>query len=47
LKRIADGMVLVAIDSLRRALPGVDENDSAITEYIDVLTRAPRRRDPQ
>jgi hypothetical protein len=39
LKRIADGMVLVGMDSLRRALPGVDENDSAITEYVDLLTR--------
>jgi hypothetical protein len=39
LKRVADGKTVVQLDSLRRALPGEDENDSAITEYIDVMTR--------
>ena len=39
LRRAAEGRVLVVIDSLRRSLPGIDENDSAISRYIDVMTK--------
>lgn len=38
-KRAVDGCAIAVIDSLRRALPGEDENDSGITRYMDVLTR--------
>jgi hypothetical protein len=34
-----DGCAFAVVDSLRRASPGVDENDSRITEYLDRLTR--------
>lgn len=37
--RIADQHDLVMIDSLRASTPGVDENDSSVRSYIDVLTR--------
>ncbi len=33
------GIDFCIIDSLRRALPGADENDSAISNYLDVLSR--------
>lgn len=39
LKRATEGATIALIDSLRRALPGEEENDSAITEYIDALPR--------
>lgn len=35
----AEGHVLIIVDSLRRALPGEDENDSAISNYLDLLGR--------
>lgn len=37
--RIADAHDLVLIDSLRASTPGVDENDSTVRSYVDVLTR--------
>jgi hypothetical protein len=37
--RALDGCAFAVVDSLRRASPGVDENDSRITEYLDRLTR--------
>lgn len=37
--RALDGCTFAVVDSLRRASPGVDENDSRITEYLDRLTR--------
>ena len=39
LEEAATGAAVVLIDSLRRALPGEDENASAISRYIDTLTR--------
>jgi len=38
--RVCEGRVLCIIDSLRRTLPGEDENNSAITQYVDEVTRA-------
>jgi hypothetical protein len=34
-----DGDTLVVIDSLRRALPGEKENDSEISNFLDILNR--------
>jgi hypothetical protein len=34
-----DGVALVILDSLRRALPGADENASEISNYLDILNR--------
>lgn len=45
LKRGFDGCALAIVDSLRRSLPGEDENDSVITRYIDVLGRASEATD--
>lgn len=39
LKAATEGATIALIDSLRRALPGEEENDSSITEYIDALPR--------
>jgi hypothetical protein len=39
----ADGRAIVLIDSLRRATPGVNENESAITSNLDILTSASER----
>jgi hypothetical protein len=39
LRRLAAGCVLLVVDSVRRALPGSDENDSSTTVYLDQLTR--------
>lgn len=39
LRKAVDGCELALIDSLRRAMPGENENDSALTQYIDVVTR--------
>lgn len=39
LKRELYGVDLCLIDSLRRALPGADENDSKISNYLDTLAR--------
>lgn len=38
-----DGYDLVILDSLRRACPGEDENSSAISNFLDVLTRVSER----
>lgn len=40
LKRCSENAAFVLVDSLRRALPGEDENDSKITSFIDAMTRA-------
>lgn len=37
--RELEGCALVVLDSLRRALPGEDENDSAISNFLDILAR--------
>lgn len=37
--RELDGHALCVIDSLRRALPGEDENDSGISNHLDMLAR--------
>ena len=42
-ERVADSSVLVVIDSLRAACPGLDENDSRIRIRIDSLTRISER----
>jgi hypothetical protein len=34
-----DGVDFVVLDSLRRALPGADENASEISNYLDILNR--------
>jgi hypothetical protein len=39
LEPLADAHDLILIDSLRAACPGVDENDSNVRRYVDVLTR--------
>lgn len=39
LEPLADAHDLILIDSLRAACPGIDENDSNIRRYVDVLTR--------
>lgn len=39
LRAAIQGAELCLIDSLRRAMPGENENDSALTQYIDVITR--------
>jgi hypothetical protein len=39
LKRALDGASLCSFDSLRAITPGIDENDSKIREYLDILTR--------
>lgn len=33
------GWDLVVLDSLRRMVPGVDENSSQVSQYLDILTR--------
>jgi hypothetical protein len=38
-----EGVALCIIDALRGALPGVDENDSAVRGYIDNLSRVSER----
>ena len=38
-----DGVSLAIIDSLRAACPGVEENDSSIREYLDMLLRVTSR----
>lgn len=43
LEREVDGAGLVVIDSLRAAMPGVDENDSAVRSHVDMLTRISER----
>jgi hypothetical protein len=39
LKRASEDVDLLIIDSFRAACPGVDENDSSVRQYLDVLTR--------
>jgi uncharacterized membrane protein len=39
LKRELQGASLCSFDSLRAITPGIDENDSKIREYLDILTR--------
>lgn len=39
LKRECDGVSVCSIDSFRAAIPGLDENDSAVREPLDMLTR--------
>ena len=41
--RECDGAELVVIDALRGAMPGADENDSAVRLHIDNLTRVSER----
>jgi hypothetical protein len=41
--RECDGAQLVVIDALRGAMPGADENDSAVRQHIDNLTRVSER----
>jgi hypothetical protein len=41
--RECDGAELVVIDALRAAMPGADENDSAVRVHIDNLTRVSER----
>lgn len=41
--RLCDGFVLCVIDSFRAASPGVDENDSGVRIYLDILTRVSER----
>lgn len=43
LSDMCDGAGLCVIDSLRAACPGVDENDSVIRSYLDILTRVSQR----
>ncbi len=38
-KRELEGVSLCVVDSLRRALPGADENDSKISNHLDILSR--------
>lgn len=38
--RELEGVTLCAIDSLRRAIPGADENDSSCSNFLDLLARA-------
>jgi hypothetical protein len=40
LARLIDGCSLAIFDSLRRGTPGENENDSAITSFIDRISRA-------
>jgi hypothetical protein len=42
-EREIDGAGLVLGDSLRAMMPGVDENDSAVRRYVDMLTRISER----
>jgi len=43
LERALKGARLCIVDSLRRAVPGIDENDSRITMYLDLLARVSER----
>jgi RecA-family ATPase len=43
LARICEGYSLCIIDSFRAASPGVDENDSGVRIYLDILTRVSER----
>lgn len=43
LMREIEGAGLVLIDSLRAAMPGVDENASDVRRYVDLLTRVSER----
>ncbi|NUP04572.1 MAG: AAA family ATPase [Polyangiaceae bacterium] len=41
--RAGDGVELAVLDSFRASTPGVDENDSAIRDYVDVLLEVSER----
>lgn len=41
--RAADGWDLLIVDTFRAAAPGVEENDSRVRMYIDLLTRVSER----
>jgi hypothetical protein len=41
--RLCDTFSLCIIDSFRAAVPGVDENDSGVRLYLDILTRVSER----
>jgi hypothetical protein len=37
--KACEGVSLVIIDSFRRAIPGADENDSSVSQFLDLLTK--------
>jgi hypothetical protein len=43
-EREVEGAGLVLVDSFRAACPGVDENDSSVRKYVDLLTRVSERQ---
>lgn len=43
LVRLCEGFTVCIIDSFRAATPGVDENDSGVRIYLDILTRVSER----
>ena len=43
-EREVEGAGLVLVDSFRAACPGVDENDSSVRKYVDLMTRVSERQ---